>query len=201
MPISNADQARISAAIRAAEQKTAAEIVCVLARRSSDYLYVPPLWAALLALLAPWPLVIFTTLDIRTILVIQALIFVVVAIALAYPPIRLAATPRAVKRARAHRASIEQFFTRGVAGTKDRTGVLIFVSLGERYARVVADDGIAAKISDERWRGALDLLLAEVRRGRIADGFVAAIEECARLLAQHVPPGGEEELPDRIYVI
>ncbi|MBY6242260.1 TPM domain-containing protein [Methylosinus sp. Sm6] len=201
MPISNEDQARISAAIRAAEQKTAGEIVCVLARRSSDYLYVPPLWAALLALVAPWPLVIFTTLDIRAILVIQTLIFVAVAAALSYPPLRLAATPRIVKRARAHRASIEQFFTRGVAGTKGRTGVLIFVSLGERYARVVADDGIAAEISDEQWRCALDLLLDNVRCGHIAEGFVAAIEECARLLAQHVPPGGAEELPDRIYVI
>jgi putative membrane protein len=201
MPISDADQARISAAIRAAEQKTAGEIVCVLARRSSDYAYVPPLWAALLALIAPWPLVIFTALDIRTILVVQTLVFVVVALALSYPPLRLAATPRVVKRERAHRASIEQFFTRGVAGTKDRTGVLIFVSLGERYARVVADDGIAARISDEQWRCALDLLLTDVRRGDIADGFIAAIEECARLLAQHVPPGGEEELPDRIYVI
>ncbi|ATQ68601.1 MULTISPECIES: TPM domain-containing protein [Methylosinus] len=201
MPISNADQARISAAIHAAEQKTAAEIVCVLARRSSDYLYVAPLWAALMALIAPWPLVIFTRLDIRTILVIQTLIFVVITLILSYPRFRLAATPRAVKRARAHRASIEQFFTRGVAGTRERTGVLIFVSLGERYARVVADEGIAVKISDEQWRCALDLLLAEVRRGRIADGFVAGIEECARLLAQHVPPGGAEELPDRIYVI
>ncbi|HEY8215322.1 MAG TPA: hypothetical protein VIG36_14465 [Methylocystis sp.] len=201
MPISQEDQARVVAAIRAAERRTAGEIVCVLARRSSDYAYVAPLWAALFALLAPWPLVIFTALDIRTILVIQTLIFVLVALALSYPPLRLAVTPRAVKRARARRAAIEQFFTRGVAGTKDRTGVLVFVSLGERFACVLADDGIAAVISDERWRCALDRLLGHVRAGCIADGFVAAIDECARLLAEHVPPGGREELPDRIYVI
>jgi putative membrane protein len=79
--------------------------------------------------------------------------------------------------------------------------VLIFVSLGERYARVIADDGIAARIPEERWRAVLDLLLRNARRGRVADGFVAAIEECAILLAEHVPPGGREELPDRIYVI
>jgi putative membrane protein len=201
MPISNEDQARIVAAIHAAERKTAGEIVCVLARRSSDYAYVPPLWAAFAALVSPWPLVIFTALDIRTILVAQTLVFILVFLALSYPPLRLAATPRVVKRARAHRAAIEQFFTRGVAGTRERTGVLIFVSLGERYARVIADDGIAARIPEERWRAVLDLLLSNIRMGRVADGFVAAIEECAILLAEHVPPGGREELPDRIYVI
>jgi len=111
-------------------------------------------------------------------------------------------TPRAVKRARAAREAIEQFFSRGVAATKGRTGVLIFVSCAERYARIVADDAIAAKIANDEWRGALDLLLEEIRRERVADGFVAAIEECARLLAQHAPPGANgDELPDKIYVI
>ncbi len=201
MPISREDYARIAGAIKAAEQRTAGEIVCVLARRSSDYSYVPPLWAALIALVTPWPLIVFTELGVRTIFVIQIVVFIVAAAIVSWPPLRLAATPRLVKRARAHRAGIEQFFTRGVAGTKERTGVLIFVSLGERYARIVADEGIAAKIGEDQWRGALDLLRAHMREGRVADGFVAAIEECARILSAHVPPGGREELPDRIYVI
>jgi putative membrane protein len=111
-------------------------------------------------------------------------------------------TPRVVKRARAAREAIEQFFSRGVASTKGRTGVLIFVSFAERYARIVADEAIAAKISDNEWQGALDLLLADLKRERLADGFVAAIEECARLLARHAPPGASgDELPDKIYVV
>ncbi|WP_036296658.1 TPM domain-containing protein [Methylosinus sp. PW1] len=201
MPISDADKERIAEAIAAAERRTAGEIVCVLARRSSDYAYVPPLLAALIALIAPWPLVFFTELGVRLILAIQILVFIGAALLFSLPPLRLALTPRFVKRERAHRAAIEQFFTRGVSATKERTGVLIFVSLGERYARIVADEGIAAKIPQEDWRAALDLLLARVREGRIADGFVDAIGECARLLSKHVPPGGHEELPDRIYVI
>lgn len=201
MPISSEDYTRIAGAIQAAERRTAGEIVCVLARRSSDYAYVPPLWAAFLALATPWPLVFFTELGVRAILAIQIITFVLATLVFAWPPLRLAATPRYVKRTRAHRAAIEQFFTRGVAGTRDHTGVLIFVSLGERYARIVADDGIAAKIGEDQWRAAIDLLRGHMREGRIADGFVAAIEECARILSAHVPPGGRDELPDRIYVI
>jgi len=80
--------------------------------------------------------------------------------------------------------------------------VLIFVSFEERYARIVADEAIAAKISNDEWQGALDLLLEDIRRERVADGFVAAIEACARLLARHAPPGASgDELPDKIYVM
>lgn len=201
MPILTDDYTRIAEAIKTAEQRTAGEIVCVLARRSSDYSYVPPLWAAFVALLAPWPMVLFTELGVRTILSLQIIVFIVAALAVSWMPLRLAATPRAVKRSRAHREALEQFFMRGVARTKDRTGVLIFVSLGERYARIVADEGIAAKIGEDQWRHALDLLRAHMREGRVADGFIAAIDECARNLSAHIPPGGRDELPNRIYVM
>jgi putative membrane protein len=201
MRLSAQDYERVAEAIRAAEQRTAAEIVCVLARRSSEYSYVPALWAAFLALAAPWPLMLLTGLSAREIYGSQIAVFVIVALLVSWPPLRLALTPRVIKRVRAHRAAIEQFYTRGVAGTKDRSGVLIFVSLAERYARIVADEGVASKISDAEWRAALDLLLANAREGAVADGFAAAIGECARLLAQHIPPGGRDELPDKIYVM
>lgn len=201
MRLTKEDYARVAEAIRAAEQKTAGEIVCVLARRSSDYSYVPALWAAFAALAAPWPLMQFTQLPSSAIYAAQIGVFILAALVISWPPLRFALTPGPVMRARAHRAAIEQFFTRGVANTPDRTGVLIFVSLAERYARIVADDGIAQKIGDDEWRAALNLLRERMSAGRIADGFVAAIEECARLLGRHVPPGGRDDLPDRIYVM
>ncbi len=174
----------------------------MLARRSSDYAYVPPLWGAFAALASPWPMLLFTDLSTREIFAAQIVIFVVATLFVSWGPARFFLTPRAVKRARAAREAIEQFFSRGVAATKGRTGVLIFVSCAERYARIVADDAIAAKIANDEWRNALDALLADMRQERVADGFVAAIEECARLLAKHAPPGARgDELPDKIYVI
>jgi putative membrane protein len=202
MRFTDEDHRAITAAIREAEKRTCGQIVCVLARASSDYAYVPVLWAALLALIAPWPLIQFTQLSVQRIYLIQIVVFLAAALVFAWPPLRMALVPRAVKRARAHRAAVQQFFVRGLTGTRKRTGVLIFVSLAERYARVLVDEGIADKVAASEWQAAVDALTSHMRDGRIAAGFIAAIERCATVLAAHAPPAGApDELPDRLYVI
>ncbi len=82
MRLTAQDCERIAEAIGAAERKTAAEIVCVLARRSSDYSYAPALWAAFVALAAPWPLLVFTQLSARAVYASQIAVFVVAALVL-----------------------------------------------------------------------------------------------------------------------
>lgn len=202
MPITPEDHAAIAAAIHQAEQRTSGQIVCVLAHASSGYAIVPILWAAFLALLSPWPLIYLTQWSVQRIFVLQLLIFMVAALVFTLSPLRTALVPRAVRRARAHREAIDQFFTRGISRTRNRTGVLIFVSLAERYARIVADDGIASKVPQSEWQGAVDALTGHMREGRIAQGFVTAIERCGAVLAAHAPPdGARNELPDRLYVM
>jgi putative membrane protein len=196
------DYAAVSAAIRKAEAQTSGQIVCVLARSSSEYGYMPILWASALALVTPWPLIYFTPWSVQRIFLLQLVVFLVVGVVLALAPLRFALVPRAVRRARAHRAALEQFVVRGIARTKNRTGVLIFVSLAERYARIIADEGIAAKVHGPEWQAAIDALTAHMRDGRIVEGFTAAIERCGVVLAAHAPPdGAANELPDRLYLM
>ena len=76
---------------------------------------------------------------------------------------------------------------RGIGRTEGRTGVLVFVSLAERYARIVADEAIAQRVAQADWQGAIDALIDHMREGRIADGFVEAIERCGGVLATHFP--------------
>ncbi|MBS0520643.1 MAG: TPM domain-containing protein [Proteobacteria bacterium] len=203
MTLSSEDRARIAAAIHAAEKRTSGEIVCVLAGRSSDATGLPILIAALVALLEPWLLVHFTRLPVAEILLLQAATFVLLLLFLGLAPVRVALVPAATRRALAHRAAMEQFTLRDVSRTKDRTGILIFVSLAERYVRIVADEGIASRVPQAEWQQAVEALVAHMRDGRIADGFVAAIGRCADVLAAHFPPvdGRHDELPDRIYLI
>ena len=114
---------------------------------------------------------------------------------------RLALVPSALRRARAHRAALEQFVLRRVAHTKHRTGVLIFVSLAERYARILADEGIAEKVHAAEWQAAVDALVSHMREGRVSAGFTAAIERCAAVAEAHAPADGSpNELPNRLYV-
>ncbi|WP_246159240.1 TPM domain-containing protein [Reyranella soli] len=197
------DRRRISAAIQAAERQTSGELVCVLARSSVDATALPIVLAALAALMLPWLLVFLTTLPVLIILSLQLALFVVLAVLLSLPRVRVALLPAATRRALAHQAAMEQFVLRGIGRTEGRTGVLVFVSLAERYARIIADEAIASRVVRAEWQGAIDALIEHMRQGHIADGFVIAIERCGSVLATHFPAEAEEHsgLPDRIYLI
>jgi putative membrane protein len=201
--ISDADRARIIDAIRAAEAKTSGEIFCVIARHASDYRLVPLAWAAALALLVPAPLIFLTLWPALVIYVVQLAAFIVAALVLSLPAIRFRIVPRSAQHARAHAAAMRQFFAHGLDQTEHRTGVLIFASAAERYAEIVADAGIHAKVDPHVWDQAIDALIAGIKSGRPGDGFVAAIERCGAVLAEHFPPGAlnRDELPNRLVEI
>jgi putative membrane protein len=203
MSISAQDHARIASAIRSAEAKTSGEIVCVLARTSSHATALPVLIAAAVALVLPWLLVDFTAMTVHRILSLQVIVFLALLVLLCLPRVRVALMPYKARRAIAHRVAMEQFASRGIARTKDRSGILIFVSLAERYARIIADEGIAARVPQAEWQAAVNALVAHMRDGRIADGFITAIEVCGNKLAKHFPRTGtsSDVLPDRIYLI
>jgi putative membrane protein len=202
MELGKEDREAVSQAIHEAEKHTCGQIVCVLARASSSYAHIPILWASALALLAPWPLIALTPWSVQRIFLIQLAVFVIAGVLFTLTPLRLALVPRRVRHARAHRAALEQFVVRRIAHTKNRSGVLIFVSLAERYARIIADDGIAQKVANSEWQAAVDALVGHMRDGRLAEGFTAAIERCGSVLALHAPPDGSaNELPDRLYVM
>jgi putative membrane protein len=203
MSISKEDQDRIAGAIRSAEAKTSGEIVCVLAQTSSHATGLPVFLAAIVALLVPWLLTAFTAMTVYRILSLQVLVFLVLLILLCLPRIRVALMPRRARRAMAYRFAMEQFTSRGLARSKGQSGILIFVSLAERYARIVAAPEIAARVPQARWQEAVDALIVHTRNGLVADGFIAAIEMCGNELAKHFPPAdlNRNELPDRLYVI
>jgi putative membrane protein len=202
MEFTRADHEAVSAAIRAAELRTSGQIVCVLAHAASDYGYIPILWASAVALVAPWPLIYFTQWSVQQIYVTQLALFIVAGLIFSWAPLRFALVPSAVRRARAHRAALEQFVVRRVDHTRNRTGILIFVSLAERYARIIADEGIASKVQTTEWQAAIDELVARMRDGRMVQGLVAAVDRCGTVLAAHAPPDGSpNELPDRLYVM
>lgn len=203
MLISEADKRRISAAIAAAERKTAGEIFCVIARQSGDYRLVPVVWAAFAALLLPLPLLFYTTISAHWIYIAQLALFAVAALILSIPAIRFHVVPRKRMQQQAHAEAVRQFLAQGLHKTENRTGVLIFASEAEHYAEVIADEGINAKVPQAVWNDVVAVLIAGIAKGRAADGFIAAIERCGVVLAQHFPPGAldRNELPDKLIEI
>ena len=181
MEFTKEDHEAVSAAIREAEKRTCGQIICVLAASSSGYAYVPIFWATLLALLVPWPLINFTQWSVQRIFLLQLVVFIVAGFIFSWMPLRLALVPRAVRRVRAHRAALEQFVIRHVTHTRNRCGILIFVSMAEHYARVIADEGIAQKVSNAGVAGCdrcLDRSHSRRPRGGGLRGGNPALREC-----------------------
>ncbi len=201
--ISDDDRTRVTAAIRAAEARTAGEIFCVIARHSSDYRLVPVAWAAAAALFVPLPLLYLTAWSAPVVYLLQIIAFLLGAFVLSQPALRFRIVPRRARHDRAHAEAMRQFDLQGIARTEHRTGVLIFASAAERYVEVVADAGINDRVSSDVWDDAVQALVSAVKDGRPGDGFVAAIERCGAILAEHFPPGAlkRDELPDKLLEI
>ncbi|MBV8193313.1 MAG: TPM domain-containing protein [Alphaproteobacteria bacterium] len=203
MGLSAEDRRLVSAAIHAAEARTEGEIVCVLAESSAEATPLAILVAALAALALPWLLMGLSQLPVVQILALQVVLFVGLMALLFLPRVRVALLPRATRRAMAHRAAMEQFLRRGIGRTRGHTGILIFVSLAERYARIVADEAIASRVAQAEWQAAVDALTGHLGEGRIGQGFIEAIERCGAVLARHFPASADKpnQLPDRIYLV
>ena len=107
-----------------------------------------------------------------------------------------------MRRANAHRAALEQFVLRGVTHCAERNGILIYVSLAEHYARIVADDGAAKVIDQRQWRGIVDALTGEIKTGATGDALIGAATKCGDLLAQHFPAReAEAQTFQRLHVV
>lgn len=218
MRMTAADHDKVGAAIAAAEEGSAGEIVAIATDLSDPYHDVGLHYAVLAtfvvlgvfafspASLEGW----FARLhgwadpslnDLLTLLLLFALIsFVAVLLILKWMPLRLALTPAATKTRRVRRRAISLFKVGAERRTAGRTGILIYLSLGERRAEIIGDEAITAVTVPETWGEAMAALLTEVKAGRPAEGIVAAIGEIGGVLAEHFPRGADDknEIPDKL---
>jgi putative membrane protein len=202
--LTDADRARIAAAIAAAERRTSGELVAVVAAAADDYRYVSLLWPALAALLLPALLLTaFPALDAWLLYLAQIALFVALALLGQLPRLRMALVPAAIKRQRAGRLAREQFFAQGLHRTQGRTGVLIFVAVAEHHVEILADRGIDGVVPPGTWDQAVARFVERVRGGEVAEGFLATIALVGERLAAHFPGAADDpdELPNRLIEI
>ena len=198
--LSAEDHKRLSEAIRAAEANTSGEIYVVVAEHADGFRLVPVLWAALLALLLPWPLIYATTLSITQILTLQGFAFVVAGAVLSLPQLRYRLIPPSIADEATRASSELHFSAHGIHLTAERTGVLLYICMKPRRIEVLADSGIHSKVDPATWEHMVEKIASGGRQGRLADGLAAAIHSTGELLAQHFPRRTDDrnELPDRV---
>ncbi len=225
MGLSSTDHKRVSDAITSAERKTSGEIFCVLAQKTDDFQAIPFAWAALVALVMP-PLLLWSGVispqtifgggweigsgegfNLRSIVELyaglSAALFILGFLLTRMPGIKRHLIPRSLRHAAVHRTAMESFLAHGIHVTENRTGILIFLSLEDRIAEVVADEAIYKRVDNAIWGDAVSSLRDHAKAGDVANGFIDAIQKCADVLGAHFPPRDHNpnELPDKLIEI
>jgi putative membrane protein len=211
--LSETDHKRIADAITLAESKTSGEIFCVLAHEVSRYREVPLVWASAAALLLP-ALAVLAGFDpfsanwgdistrelLTTYSLLQAALFLAVALIVAQPPVRRLMTPRFLKRHRVRQMARHHFAAGGARLSHAEPHILIYASLADRQVELVAHDAIHRAVGEGPWNAAVAAVTAGMKARRPADGFIRAIEICGEALAAHFPSDGHAKnvLPNDI---
>jgi putative membrane protein len=221
--LSDADHDRISAAVAAAEASSAGEIVTVLADRSDGYSDIQLAWSVLIGTLALAVYAGFSGFYLgwieqltgswnhewtpREVISLALTGFVLkffgTWLLQLWQPLKFFLIPGPVKQARVRQAAVRHFKVGAERRTHGRTGILIYLSMREKRAEIVADEAIASKVSPEVWGAAMAAMLADIRQGRIADGMIAGVSEVGKVLAEHFPRAEDDqnELPDRLIEV
>lgn len=196
----------LSNRIKAAESRTRGEIYCVVARVSDSYLFPAAFMLAAGMLVASLGAAYWLDQSWLHLTHFGFVAAQIAALALALllvrlvPGLRILMVPRQLRYRRAHDNAVKQFLAHNVHTTELRTGVLIFVSLAERYVEVVADSGINTKVPQSEWNDIVARLTAAAKAERLAEGLGDSIDRAGALLIQHFPGGvaNPNELDDHV---
>lgn len=209
----DAERERIRDAVAQAELRTAGEIVPYVVRRSGDYDVATWRGASFLALVAGITMLSIAWLyqgwgwswlySAWAVGLAMAAGGVIGALLSLVEPLRRWLAGAVHLDTQVHRRSAVAFIEEEVFDTRDRTGILLFVSLFEHRIEVVGDAGINAKVEPGEWDEVVDLIRDGIRTRTLADGLVQAVDRCGELLHRsgvEVRHDDTDELPDDVRV-
>lgn len=217
--LTEAERNLVTMAVTDAEKGTDGEIVTIVSQRSDSYRDASLSYAVLAMLIVAGASALFPPLleaiaypgaagwdapDLTrlffTLTLLMIIAFLAVRYAMEWPPLRLALTPRRTKARRVRRRAIEYFKVGAERRTKARIGILLYLSIDERIAEIVADEAIHSKVPAERWGEAMAALIEHVRAGKPGEGMAAAVTAIGAIIGEHFPKTADDvnELPDRL---
>lgn len=202
---SSEDQMKIEAAVKAAEARTSGEIVPVIAETSGDYSYVGHrlgLAGAVVATLAAYllPHLEYLFWEVSLVFALQAAGWAAGWALGQWAPVVRAFAGKKHLDVEVHETALASFLQYGLHRTRERTGVLIFLSLLEHRVEILADEGIHAKVGEDYWRRETTKIALGLRQGRGAAALAQVIGEVGEKLTEHfpAPERNENELSDEL---
>ena len=218
--LNEAQHTIVSDAVAKAELSTSGEIVPVLADSSDTYSEVVLAYCAALSFTAMSVFAAFPTPFMESwdallggwghewtigeastlLLAIGVLAFILAWALLRIPALLFALIPGPLKSARVRNAAIRHFKVGAEQRTHGRTGVMLYLSMREHRAEIIADTAIAELVPAEVWGEAMADMLVEIRKDCIAEGIAAGVRDVGKVLSEHFPrtEHDQNELPDRL---
>jgi len=197
MNLTQLDQDKISQAVLDAEKKTTGEIVPMIVAQSDEYPGARWRLAVVMALLFGF-LAYFFLGDFDPVWILWAQI---PGLYLGYWLGTFGVVLRPFLASskideEVHQRALQAFFSRDLHATKDRTGILVMVSLLEHRVEILADSGINAKVSKDTWDIIMTDMIARIKSDNLTEGFCTAVRECGEVLAKDFP--GVHDNPDEL---
>ncbi|MCR4953668.1 MAG: TPM domain-containing protein [Treponema sp.] len=111
--------------------------------------------------------------------------------------------PNHVKKIKVTNRAFRYFTESGIYKTEHHSGILIFISYLEHQVRIVADEGISSKISQDMWNLIADELAEEIKKGNTATAISNAVNKCGELLAEFYPITNDKknELSNEVVIL
>jgi len=197
--LSEDDERQIAERVAVAERNTAGEIVVTLAERSSTYarerMSVSFVMTLLIALLS-YELV--PALHVLWILCGQAPLMAFGWWLTGRASIVRVLVPEAGRREAVNARAKQLFVEQGVTETRQRSGVLLYLSEAEHRVELLADRGIHERVGAAAWQRTVDAVVSAIRTGQPREGLLHAVDAIGAALAEHFPPAADDinELPD-----
>jgi putative membrane protein len=209
MLFSDADQEAVRSAVAEAEKRTSGEIVPYVVPASDIYLNA--LWKGVACGALAGPLIALalhrlwdlwgTELDLWLIVPAAAGAAAGFLLTTLVPPVKRWLAGDEMLELRTRQRAAMAFLDEEVFRTRERTGILLFLSLFERRVVVLADSGIHALVQPGQWDGIATAIAAGIRAGRPREALLEAIRSCGDLLERHgVARRADDvnELPDEL---
>ena len=193
--LTDADQAALAAAATAIEARSSAEIVIVIRAQSDPYVHADLLAGIAAGVLLLW-FQLFSPWEFSLLWILVGPILFGGATGLLVS--RAPGTRRLLTGARwreriVRNAARAEFLEQGIDTTRGRTGILVYVSILERMAEVVADRGVLRAVPEAEWNAKANALKQAVARGERADALAAHVYGLTDLLARALPRAADDE--------
>jgi putative membrane protein len=124
-------------------------------------------------------------------------------LAIFIPDLRLSLSSNHVVSQRVLTKARDVFLQEEVFKTKDRIGILIYISEFEHKVVVLGDTVINEKISKKDWKHIVDTIVLGIKHQQVSQGIVNAVNNCQELLLKNGfnnVEKDENELSDEIRV-